>query len=478
MEPPLRHLPTLRQLLMLLAFACVLPMAALSLAMVVYQYQHERRHTEATAIGTARALMAAVDDRLDSVERSLQALANSPALDDADYAALREEALALQRTERVISVALVDAGGQQLMNTRAPLGAALPGQSPPQVLEPLRRQVPAVLDLYRSPVTGDYTLGVGVPLGSDRTLNATISPLWLREVLSRQKLPPHWIAAVLDRSGTIVARTHEHERYVGTRARAALVARIDEVAEDAVPSTTVDGVPVITAFSRASGSGYAVAIGMPRAELVAPIIESTAVLVAGTVGVLLLTLWMAWRLARRLSASVEALGGALRATGHHAHLALPAPAFQEAHQLGQTLLHAQAAVDDADEALARSEARMRSILDATTDAIIAADEAGRVVHFNRAAERLLRFSRDEAVGRDLDTLVPPALRALHRRLAERAPSGATRIAADALVDGVCRDGTPYRAEATITLAEGEQERLYTVLLRPVPDTRGRDRPGA
>ena len=93
MEPPLRHLPTLRQLLMLLAFACVLPMAALSLAMVVYQYQHERRHTEATAIGTARALMAAVDDRLDSVERSLQALANSPALDDADYAALREEAL-------------------------------------------------------------------------------------------------------------------------------------------------------------------------------------------------------------------------------------------------------------------------------------------------------------------------------------------------------------------------------------------------
>ena len=73
MEPPLRHLPTLRQLLMLLAFACVLPMAALSLAMVVYQYQHERRHIEATAIGTARALMAAVDDRLDSVERSLQA---------------------------------------------------------------------------------------------------------------------------------------------------------------------------------------------------------------------------------------------------------------------------------------------------------------------------------------------------------------------------------------------------------------------
>ena len=39
---------------------------------------------------------------------------------------------------------------------------------------------------------------------------------------------------------------------------------------------------------------------------------------------------------------------------------------------------------------------------------------------------------------------------------------------DALVDGVCRDGTPYRAEAMISLAEGEQERLYTVLLRPVP----------
>lgn len=444
------RLPTLRHLLLLLALACVLPMSALALALVAYDHQRGRHRTEAEAIGTARALMAAVDDRLRATERALQALAQSPALAEGDYAKLHAEALVLRHTADASNVLLLEASGRQLLNTRMPFGAPLPLEAWPEMLEAVRRKEPAVLDLFRRPSTDRFAVGVGVPArtasGEAASLNANIDPGSLRDVLKRQKLPASWIAAVLDRNGAIVARTHDHERFVSTKARAALIARIAEVPEDAVESVTVDGVPVITAFSR-SPSGWSVAIGIPRAELNAPIVRASTWLSIGTLGVLLMTLGLAWWMAKSLAASVEALGGAVRATGHHASLRLPPPAFQEAQQLGQAFAHAHAALEDAYEALRHSEARMRAILDTATDAIVTADDHGRIVLFNPAAEALFRMDSEAALGRSVEDLVTY----------DQAGGG--------LVEGRRSDGTRFRAAASTSVAEDGAERLYTFFLR-------------
>lgn len=467
-----RALPTLRQLLLLLAFACVVPMAALAFALVAYQYQRERSQTESDAIGTARALMAAVDDRLRNTERALLALAQSPSLAQGDLARLHGEALVLQGAEDAASVLMLDASGRQSMNTAVAADAPLPVEASPQTQEAIRTGKPSVIDLYRSPVTG-YMVGVGVPVpgstGSAQALNANISPATLRQVLARQKLPPSWIAAVLDRSGAIIARTHDHERYVGERARAALVARIGEVAEDAVASVTVDGVPVVTAFSRSPHYGWAVVIGMPEAELSAPLARSSGVLLAGTAGVLLAILALAWRMASSLARSVEALGSAVRATGHAATLRLPEPVFQEARQLGLAFAHAHAALDDAHEALAQSEARMRAILDTASDAIVTADDAGRIVLFNPAAERLFRFDAEDALGSPIESLVPQPARAAHAAMRQQAGEGLTRqMAGGRVIEGLRADGTRFRAHASISVAEVGPGRLYTIMLREVP----------
>lgn len=468
----MRHLPTLRQLLLLLALACVVPMAGLALGLIAYQYDRERKQTETDTIGTARALMAAVDDRFEGVERALQGLAGSPALAAADYARLQEEAIALQRAERVLNLVLLDAQGRQLMNTRVPAGAPLPLESWPQMLKPMRSGRSAVIDLFRSPLTNQYQVGVGMPLGNGAprgALNANIDPGWLREVLMRQQMPSTWIAALLDSSGAIVARTHEHASFVGTRARPALVARIGEVAEDAVASTTVDGVPVISAFSRSARSGWSVVIGMPRRELSAPIVRSSALLLAGTAIVLGLTLWMAWQLARTLGAAVEALGSAVRATGHRARLQLPDPVFQEARQLGFALAHASASVEDALTARLRSEARLEAILDTATDAIVTADAQGRVVLFNRAAEQMFERHREMVLGQSVESLVPAAVREQHRHLREGTAEGVARsMAAGRVIEGLRSDGSTFRAEASISVAEDDQGRLYTIILRELP----------
>jgi PAS domain S-box-containing protein len=366
---------------------------------------------------------------------------------------------------------MLEASGRQLLNTRTAFGAPLPVEAWPEMLQALRRKEPAVLDLFHAPSTGRLTVGVAIPArtasGELASLNANIDPVSLRDVLQRQKLPAGWIASVLDRTGAIVARTHDHDRFVNTKARAALIARISEVPEDAVESVTVNGVPVITAFSR-SPSGWSVAIGIPRTELTAPLIRTSTWLVLGTVAVLLLTLGLAWWMARFLSDSVEALGSAVRATGHRASLRLPPPAFQEAHQLGQAFAHAHTALGDAYEALRHSEARMRAILDTATDAIVTADDEGRIVLFNPAAEALFRIDSEDALGRPVEALVPLSVRARHAQLRLGAADGVTRSKAGGrVIEGVRGDGTIFRAVASISVAQDGDRRLYTIILHEV-----------
>jgi PAS domain S-box-containing protein len=53
------------------------------------------------------------------------------------------------------------------------------------------------------------------------------------------------------------------------------------------------------------------------------------------------------------------------------------------------------------------------ILDEVADALIYADRSGTIVRFNRASERLFGYSADEALGQNLDLIIPEHLRAAH-----------------------------------------------------------------
>jgi PAS domain S-box-containing protein len=61
----------------------------------------------------------------------------------------------------------------------------------------------------------------------------------------------------------------------------------------------------------------------------------------------------------------------------------------------------------AEELLRESEARIRRITDSTLDAIMMMDPDGLVSFWNPAAERILGYMRDEAIGQDLHMLIVP-----------------------------------------------------------------------
>src|ERR1700750_1958699 len=118
----------------------------------------------------------------------------------------------------------------------------------------------------------------------------------------------------------------------------------------------------------------------------------------------------------------------------------------------------RAALDDLRTmvALEGYEARRRALLDVAFDSVITMDEHGLVLEANRAAERTFGYAAEEMIGREVaELIIPPALRAAHRRgLARHLERGT---------------GGPIvgrRVELTAMRADGSEFPVELVVTRP------------
>ncbi|MDP8970761.1 MAG: SpoIIE family protein phosphatase [Actinomycetota bacterium] len=93
----------------------------------------------------------------------------------------------------------------------------------------------------------------------------------------------------------------------------------------------------------------------------------------------------------------------------------------------------------------------RLVLDAFSDAVVAADEWNRIVYVNRALEMMLRWRADELIGRPLTMLMPERLREAHLAGFSRwVATHESRIMGQALrVPALRRDGTEVEIELTL-----------------------------
>ena len=109
----------------------------------------------------------------------------------------------------------------------------------------------------------------------------------------------------------------------------------------------------------------------------------------------------------------------------------------------------------------------RALLDSALDCIISMDAKGRVLEFNRAAERVFGYSRDEALGQELASLIiPPALRDRHRKGLQRyLKTGEGPVLGKRLeITGIRADGSEILVELAISAL-----RSFTAYLRDITD---------
>ncbi|HEX2560931.1 PAS domain S-box protein [Phenylobacterium sp.] len=124
----------------------------------------------------------------------------------------------------------------------------------------------------------------------------------------------------------------------------------------------------------------------------------------------------------------------------------------------------------AEVALRRSEAASRAMLHSALDSIVTIAADSRIVEWNPAAERTFGYTREEALGQDMATLIiPPELREPHRKGMERfvrmgrGPMVGRRVE----VDAVRRSGDRLPIELAISPIEIDGEIHFTAYLRDI-----------
>ncbi len=124
--------------------------------------------------------------------------------------------------------------------------------------------------------------------------------------------------------------------------------------------------------------------------------------------------------------------------------------------------------------LQESEARARAIVSGALDAIITIDEAGRVVEFNPAAERMFGRRLGEVENRLLsDVVIPPTYRESHREGLERyLTTGVSRMLGRRMETVAERaDGSLFPIEMSVSAVQLRGRRLFTAFVRDITERR-------
>ena len=345
--------PSIRKRLAFLVLASAVPAIVLTAGLLAYEHRRDRESLERDTIATARAMTQAIDRELVGMTVAAQVLATSQRAQSGDLAAFYRQAQEVVGNHIGANVVLSDAQGRQVMNTFRPLGEALPMHGDPrQVRAVFATARPAVSDLYVGGVLRRPVMSVDVPvLRGERVVYALSIgevPDRFRAILSEQKLPAGWIGAVFDRSGTVVARTHEHERFVGGKGAPELVARMSEQAEGALDAVTLEGIAVLSVFSRSPASGWTVALGVPRESIARPLWRRSLTAGAAAAVVMALGFAMAWGIGGSIARSIRALARPAAQIGLRESIEVPPLGLREADEVGQALARASRLIASAE----------------------------------------------------------------------------------------------------------------------------------
>ncbi len=411
----------MRTNLAVLVAACVLPAAIVAGLLVWRDYEESRLNTLRGVSSAARAMTATLDRDLTGIESGLRVLAATTALAEDDLRAFHAEALHALPTQQITNYVLIDRQGHQRLNTLRPPDADLPTTgTPPALLTVFQSRQSVLSDLFMGPVTGKPTVTLGVPvMRAGRVvyvLNAGLVPERLLDVIRAQHLPPHYVCAILDSQGRVVARSHDMARHIGRHAVPDLLRAVTRQQEGMVETVTLDGTPVVSAFVRSSVSGWSVVIGIPQTDLSAGLQEALVWLVASTCLLFLFTLGLAWWLARHrvMRPTDQLLDQMNRIT--LGFVDDPGPVVHRVREFAtlqkglDTMRRRLKAHDDERNAVLH---RLETVLEAITDGFFLLDEHWCVRHVNARAESLLCEPREALLGLVLwDVLAPPDITVL------------------------------------------------------------------
>ena len=341
---------SLKSALLMLAILCVLPSAAISAWLLYSNFELRRNQAEQSTALLARQVSADLESELAAIESALKVLAAAPELQTKDLAGFHERASRALVAGTVYNYVLTDRAGRQVMNTLRPLGTPLPTSgTPPQIASVFSQGRAVLTDMFMGPVTKKPAIAMGVPVKVNDevvySLNIGLSTDRMNELLRRQQLPEGWLIAILDRSGTIVGRSREAERFIGEKAAPELRDAVAIQTEARLRSHTKEGDAAFAAVIPLQRWQWAVAVGLHESTLYAGTQDMIMRALLGTALALGTSLLLALWLARRVLGTMRDINNAAKALSKGLPFKPPAVEFREAEALGDALRQASQAME-------------------------------------------------------------------------------------------------------------------------------------
>ncbi len=445
-------LPSIRSKLVTLVLACALPILIGYLVFAHDADEREARHVAEDAAMIARALAGAVERDLDNGETAARALANDPALAAGRLAAFHANARRLLRPAFPVGAFVLSApDGRPLLDSRHAFGSPLPppadGDTDADLARADLRTVFAggdavVSGLHRAGSARPGGIAITVPVWVGAriayALTVELRPRRLAELLAAQQLPPHWNAHVYDHNGRLVARSGELVRAIGAPMHAELAAALPGHASGVAVLAARGSDAANLAFARTPVQGWTVAIGFPRHAARDLLGTQPAVTLAGILGLLALSLGLAWRIGNSIARSVRALTEPAAALGRGEPLRIPLLTIREAasvagalRQVEDELLHyrlgLESLVAKRTNELQRSSALLATVYAGAPVGLAYLDHKLRIVMVNDYLAAVNGLPAAAHIGRTLPELLGARGAAIERPYRQVLASGSPLI---------------------------------------------------
>ncbi len=389
--------PSLRSRFLWFAVFCMVPGLVVAAFLISGSYERERAKLDRDMIQTARALARAVDYDLAASQAALEVLATSPFLTSLDLAAFYRQAREVA-PHHGDTLVLTDQSGQQVLNLLRPLGEPLPRHvNPEQVRHIFETGQPAVSNLFTGGVLGRPLVALEVPVSRDGkvlyAMSLGVRPERFNRILAEHQLPEGWIAAVFDRSGVILARTHDSDTFIGRKGTPILVERMQANDEGLSVNNTLEGIPVYGAFSRSALSRWSVAVGVPRSVLLGELRGHILFVALVSFALLIAGLGLAWIAGGHIARAIQALmPKAATGPGQTDLWVLPQLRVKETAEVAAALWEERRQIE-AETLLAAS------VFENTAEGIIITDADAAIIMVNRAFSQLTGYAPEEVTGR-------------------------------------------------------------------------------
>ncbi len=116
---------------------------------------------------------------------------------------------------------------------------------------------------------------------------------------------------------------------------------------------------------------------------------------------------------------------------------------------------------------------LKGAVENTNEAFVTIDQQSNVIFFNKAAEKLFGYSRDEVIGKDLSLILSPACREGHNKAVAKyiKTREAVRIGHESELTVTRKNGETFPASISFSMAELDGALFFTGIIRDLTETK-------